>query len=78
MKFAEPQAGAGSAVGSASGRSLGAALRLAEGQVRPLLADQRLDPTGDASGPRSGEGEPGDAGDAGLDQDRHRRTQACP
>src|SRR5207249_1541757 len=60
----------------AGGRRPGIAVRLAEGQVRPVLAGRpfRLDP--DAGGHGSPEVEAGHAGDAPDEEDRHRPPRA--
>ena len=52
------------------------AMRVAEGQVRPLVADRPFGAAETAERPRSGEGEPRHAGDAADDEDRHRRAGA--
>ena len=56
------------------GRRAGA-VRVAEGQVRRLLAGQPDRPDGDAAGRGPGTGRPGHAGDAANGQDRHRQAR---
>jgi hypothetical protein len=57
------------------GRS-GDRLRLAEGQVRPVLADRPHGVLRDDRRPGRGQGGPGHPGDVRPDQVRHRRTPA--
>ena len=52
------------------------AMRLAQGQVRPLVADHPVRPAEADGRPGSGEGEPGHAGHAADEEDRHRQAGA--
>ena len=59
-----------------SDRRHAAALRLAQGQVRPVLADHPVGARQAAAGQGPGEGAARRAGDDGHGQDRHRRDRA--
>src|SRR5690242_8611227 len=65
-------------MGQAVRRRRGAAMRMAQGPVRPVLADRPGRAEGHASGPGQGPGEPGHAGADDHGQDRHCPPAASP